>query len=428
MVEAAGIDLLGILLVLALALVFGSLAERAGYPAMMGELFAGIVFGPPLLGLLSPSAGLEVLAELGVFLLMVYVGMEVDMHELFALGPKALVVAVGGFLVPFGLGYGIGALLGFDVGASLFVGLAMAATSLATKSRILSDLGLLDTRIAGVLLGGALVSDVGVLVAFAGVLGYADAGSVNAVELGVVLGQALAFFAVAFVVGDRFLPAVWHGVETFRERYGFVTETTAFTVALVVALVFAELAHLAGLHAIIGGFVAGMFIRQADLEPALYDHMEHVVRDLAVGVFAPVFFVTVGFELTLDVFGSALGTLALLVAVAFVGKIVGSWLFSLPTGLTSREGLVVGLGMNGRGTVEIIIASVGLSAGIIDQSLFSMLVFIAIFTTAMVPVTMTWGVRLLDRSGELYGADGSTVALADGGAAGNRDGGGDGER
>lgn len=436
MVETAGIDLLGILLVLALALVFGALAERAGYPAMMGELFAGIAFGPPLLGLLQPSAGLEVLAELGVFLLMVYVGMEVDMHELFELGPKALVVAVGGFLVPFVLGYGVGTFLGFDAAASLFVGLAMAATSLATKSRILSDLGLLETRISGVLLGGALVSDVGVLVAFAGVLGYADAGSVNAVELGIVLGRALAFFAIAFVVGDRFLPALWHQVEALRERYGFVTETTAFTVTLVVALVFAELANLAGLHAIIGGFVAGMFVRQADLEPALYDHMERVVRDLAVGVFAPVFFVTVGFELMLDVFGSALGTLALLVAVAFVGKIVGSWLFSLPTGLTSREGLVVGLGMNGRGTVEIIIASVGLSAGIIDQPLFSMLVFIAIFTTATVPVTMTWGVRLLKRADELYDADGSAVALADGegseiatvGVAGNADGRAGGER
>ncbi|QLG60467.1 cation:proton antiporter [Halorarum salinum] len=421
MVEAAGIDLLGLLLVLSLALVFGALAERVGYPAMMGELFAGIAFGPPLLGLVESSPALATFAELGVFLLMVYVGMEVDLHELFALGSMALLVAVGGFLVPFGVGYGIGVLLGFDAGASLFVGLAMAATSLATKSRILADLDLLDTRIAGVLLGGALVSDVGVLVAFAGVLGYANAGTVNPVELGIVLGRALAFFAVALVVGDRFLPAVWHRVEVLRERYGFVTETTAFTVALTVALVFAELADLAGLHSIIGGFVAGTFIRQANLEPGLYDHMERVIRDLALGVFAPIFFVTVGFDLTLDVFGSALGTLAVLVGAAFVGKIVGSWLFSLPTGLTSREGLVVGLGMNGRGTVEIIIASVALSSGIIGQQLFSMLVFVAIFTTAMVPVTMTWGVGLLERAGELFDADGSAIASADGSAAWSRD-------
>lgn len=280
------------------------------------------------------------------------------------------------YIAPFGLGYGAGILIGVTVEQALFVGLAMAATSLATKSRILVDLDLLDTRIAGVLLGGALVSDVGVLVAFAGVMGFIQAGSVEATAPATVGGKALAFFAVALFVGDRFLPVLWSRLEDLMERYGFVDKTSAFTVTLLVALVFAELAHLAGRH-MIGGFVAGLFLRQADLEPDLYEHMYAVIYDLAIGFFAPIFFVTVAFELTLDVFTRDLGLLALLVAVAFVGKIVGSWLFALPSNLTSREGFVVGLGMNGRGTVEIILASIGLSAGIIDASLFSILVFIA---------------------------------------------------
>lgn len=398
-------DVLNLLLVLTLAWIFGALSERVGYPAMMGELFAGIVFGPAVFGLLSGGEALEIFAELGVFLLMIYVGMEVDLDDLFDLGPQALIIAIGAFIIPFGLGYVAGILTIASTNGALFLGLAMAATSLATKSRILVDLDVLDTRIAGLLLGGALVSDVGVLVAFAGVLGFIEAGSVNVIDIAVIVGRALAFFAITLFIGHRFLPPIWSRLEHLRERYGFVDKTTAFSVALFVALLFGQLAHLAGLHVIIGGFMAGMFLRQAELEPSLYEHMYNVMYDLAMGFFAPIFFVTVGFDISLGVFTESFGLLVVLIAVAFVGKIVGSWLFALPTSISSREGFVVGLGMNGRGTVEIIIASIGLSAGIIDQQLFSVLVFIAIFTTALVPVTVKWGIDWLESAGELVYID-----------------------
>ncbi|QLK26189.1 cation:proton antiporter [Natrinema zhouii] len=409
MVETVSIDILSLLLVLSVAWVFGALAERLGYPTMMGELFAGIAFGPALLGLLHPSELLSVLSELGVFLLMVYVGMEVDLRELFELGPQSLLIAFGAFVIPFGLGYAAGVWLGVSVGAALFLGLAMAATSLATKSRILADLELLDTRIANVLLGGALASDVGVLIAFAGVDSYVTAGGLDPNEIGVILLQAIGFFAVTLVIGYRFLPIAWRYIERQRERYGFVDRTTAFTFALLVSLLFAQLATLADLHMIIGGFMAGMFLRQADVEPGLYEHMHTVMYDLAMGLFAPVFFVTVGFQITFGVFFDSFVVLAVLVAIAFLGKIIGSWLFSLPTSLTSREGLVVGFGMNGRGTVEVIIAQVAYEAGVIDAEMFSILVFIAVFTTALVPVTVTWGVRLLESADELVYVDSAAV-------------------
>ncbi|ELY85984.1 cation:proton antiporter [Natrinema altunense] len=412
MVETVSIDILSLLLVLSVAWVFGAIAERVGYPTMMGELFAGIAFGPALFGLLRPSELLSVLSELGVFLLMVYVGMEVDLRELFELGPQSLLIAFGAFVIPFGLGYAAGVWLGVSVGAALFLGLAMAATSLATKSRILADLDLLDTRIANVLLGGALASDVGVLIAFAGVDSYVTVGSLDPAEIAMILLQAIGFFAVTLLIGYRFLPIAWRSIERQRERYGFVDRTTAFTFALLVSLLFAHLATLADLHMIIGGFVAGMFLRQADVETGLYEHMHTVMYDLAMGLFAPIFFVTVGFEITFGVFFDSTAVLAGLVAIAFVGKIVGSWLFSLPTSLTSREGLVVGFGMNGRGTVEIIIAQVAFEAGVIDAEMFSILVFIAVFTTALVPVTVTWGVRLLEARGELVYVD-SAAAVED---------------
>jgi Kef-type K+ transport system membrane component KefB len=405
MVETVGIDIVTLLSILALAWTFGLAAQRLGYPALMGELLAGIVFGPAILGVVQPGSGLDVLAELGVFLLMVYVGLEVDVHDLFELGPAALVVSVGAFFVPFGLGYGAGIYAGLPTAASLFVGMAMAATSLATKSRILIDLDLLDTRIAGVLLGGALVADVGVLVAFAAVLSFVELGTVDVAGIALIVGKTLAFFAVALLVGDRVLPPLWDRLETAMERYEFVDKTAAFTIVLLVALAFAVFAMLVDLHMIIGGFVAGLFLRPADINEEVFEHIYDVTYDMAVGVFAPIFFVTVGFDLTLAVFREDLVLLLVLVAVAFVSKIVGSWLFAFPTELTSREGFVVGLGMNGRGAVEIVIASIGLSAGVIDRGMFSILVFIAIFTTALVPPTMKWGVAWLESAGELVRLD-----------------------
>lgn len=401
MVEAIGLDIVTLLLILALAWTFGLGAQRLGYPALMGELLAGIVFGPAILGVLQPADELAIFAELGVFLLMVYVGLEVDVHDLFEMGPAALIVSVGGFLVPLALGYAAGAFVGLSAGASMFIGMAMAATSLATKSRILIDLDLLETRIAGVLLGGALIADVGVLVAFAGVMNFVELGTFDAVNIGLIVGETLIFFVIAIIVGDRVLPVAWGWLETQMERYGFVDKTAAFTVSLMVSLAFALLAVVVDLHMIIGGFVAGLFLKQADIDEEIFDHIYNVTYDLAMGVFAPIFFVTVGFDLTLAVFRQDLVLLVLLIVVAFVSKIVGTWLFAVPTELTSREGFVVGLGMNGRGAVEIVIASIGLGAGVIDRELFSILVFIAVFTTALVPPTMKWGVEWLNKAGEL---------------------------
>lgn len=405
MVEAVGLDIVSLLLILALAWTFGLGAQRLGYPALMGELVAGIIFGPAFLGLLEPAVELAVLAELGVFLLMVYVGLEVDVHDLFEMGPAALIVSIGAFFVPFGLGYGVGVFVGFPTPASLFIGMAMAATSLATKSRILLDLDLLDTRIAGVLLGGALVADVGVLVVFAAVLSFVELGTVDLVGLGLIVGQTLAFFVVAILIGDRILPVAWGWLESQMNRYGFVDRTAAFTVTLIISLAFAVIAALVDLHMIIGGFVAGLFLRQANIDEEIFEHIYNVTYDMAIGVFAPIFFVTVGFDLSLEVFSRDLLLLLVLVVVAFVSKIIGTWLFALPTELTSREGFVVGLGMNGRGAVEIVIASIGLAAGVINVELFSILVFIAVFTTALVPPTMKWGIGWLERANQLVRLD-----------------------
>lgn len=392
------LSILNLLLVLLAAWLAGNLASRVGYPSIFGELMAGIILGPPLLGLLESSEALEVLAEVGVLLMMLYIGMEIDPQDIFKASWAGTLAALGGFITPFVLSYWFVVALGGTVAAGLFVGIAAGVTSLATKSRILVDLKLLDTRIAHVLMAGALVSDTLALIVFAAILGVFEAGSLDVVNLGLVAGKAVLFFAATTFVGLKLFPPLWRQLK----KMGWTSRTFNATLILLIALLFAELAELAGLHAILGGFLAGLFLREGTvLEPKLSRQLNEVVHDVSIGFLAPIFFVTAGFQVSLNVFQTDLLLLVGVVALATIGKIAGTALFYLPSGNGWREGVVVGAGMNGRGAVEIIVAQIGLSMGIITAEIFSVLVFMAIITTAAVPLFLKWGSEWLRSRGEL---------------------------
>lgn len=394
-------SIINLLLVLLAAWLAGMFANRLGYPSVLGELLAGIVLGPPLLGLLEGGPALSVLAEVGILLMMLYIGMEIDPAELGRASRAGLLAAVGGFVTPFVLCYLLVVGLGGTVMAGIFVGIAAGVTSLATKSRILVDLQLLDTRVAHVLMAGALIADTASLILFAAVLGVAELGSVDAVEVGLVAAKALLFFGAAVLLGLKVFPVLGRRIQQF-EGFG---RTASFTMVILVALFFAEMAELAGLHGILGSFLAGLFLREGVLGRSLSKDLMDLVRDASIGFLAPVFFVTAGFAVSLDVFSTDLGLLTGVIVLATIGKIAGTALFYLPTGYGWREGLTIGAGMNGRGAVEIIVAQIGLAAGLITQEIFSILVFMAIFTTATVPVLLKAGVDWLRRRGELVRSD-----------------------
>lgn len=399
--EASSLDLLNLMLVLVAAWIAGRLAERIGYPSVLGELLAGILLGPPLLGWLAGGAGLDIIGELGVILMMLYIGTEIDPADLRRASVPGLLAAVGGFLVPAVLGFGVVVLFGGTVLAGLFVGISVGVTSLATKSRILLDLDLLNTRIAYVLMAAALLSDTATLIAFAAIIGFVDAGGFDLAGTATVAGEAVAFFAVTGAIGLWVLPRLGD----FLQRRGWNDRMMNFAIVVAVGLGFAELAEVAGLHAILGSFIAGMFLRRGVLGERLQREVNQLVEDVSVGFLAPVFFVTAGFQITFDVFQTDLALLVSVVAVAALGKIVGTALFYLPTGNGWREGITVGAAMNGRGAVEIIIAGIGLERGLISAEIFTILVFMAIATTATVPVLLKLGVEWLKRHDELVRVD-----------------------
>ncbi|MFC4871949.1 cation:proton antiporter [Negadavirga shengliensis] len=395
--EEYHINILNLLAILVAAWIGGSISRRLNYPSILGELIVGIILGPGLLGLLGESWTVRVLAEVGIILLMVYIGMEIDFKDLKRASWPGFMAAIGGFIVPFVMGYAAIIYFGGTPMSALFVAIAVGVTSLVTKSRILVDLKLLNTRIAYVLMAGALISDTLALVIFAGILSFVDVGSIDLIGLLLVAGKAVIFFAVTILLGLYALPKLG----AYLSRAKFQSSTLYFTIILIVAFGYAELAELAGMHQILGAFMAGLFIKESLFQRNIFKEVQKTFYDVSIGFMAPIFFVTAGFSVTVEVFTTDLPLLLVVILFAVVGKILGTTLFYLPSGYGWREGLAVGSGMNGRGAVEIVIAGIGLEMGIIDQNIFSILVFMAIFTTTTVPFLLKWTTEWLRRRGEL---------------------------
>jgi Kef-type K+ transport system membrane component KefB len=394
------LHLLNLALVLAAAVAGGAVARRLGYPAILGELIAGIVLGPAALGLLGADEALSVIAMVGVLVMMLYVGMHLDLGDLRRSSWPAFLAAVGGFVVPAGAGYWLATAFGLSARSALFVALAMGLTSLATKSRILVDLRILDTRIAHVMMAGALIADLLALVGFSALLGSGDTGGVSGGDIAAVVVKALVFIVVSLGVGIRLFPIG----AAYLSRTGRLDRGTLFLIVVIVALVYGAAAELAGLHGILGTFFAGLLLRPGLFEPRVFRDVEQLVYRVSVGFLAPIFFVTAGFHVDLGVVRTDPLLLAAVVAVATVGKIAGTALFYMPSGRGWREGLAVGAGMNGRGAVEIIAAELALERGLIDQTVFSVLVLMALVTTATVPFLLTRAVQWLRSHDQLVRA------------------------
>lgn len=399
--EEFHINILNISAVLLSAYLGGLLIRKIGYPAILGELLIGIILGPGMLGFLEFTESIKVLSEIGIILLMVYIGMEIDFHDLKKASWPGLLAAIGGFFVPFVLGYYTIVFYGGTPMSGLFVAIAIGVTSLATKSRILIDLKLLNTRIAYVLMAGALISDTLALVIFSGITNFAETNVVNVKELLIIGVKILAFFGVTISVGLFVLPRLG----TYISRSKINNSTMFFTLILIVTFGYCELAELAGMHSILGAFMAGLFFKGNLFPKHISKELHKAFYDVSIGFMAPVFFVSAGFFVDVSVFQTDLGLLVLITGMAIFGKIVGTALFYLPSKNGWREGLSIGTGMNGRGAVEIIIAEIGLGMGIIDKTIFSILVFMAIFTTLTVPVLLSWTTKWLRKRGELVYMD-----------------------
>lgn len=368
-----------LLVIIVVARVAAELAERVRVPAVLGEIVAGIVIGPSVLGWIDPIAHLEIadmvllLGEIGVILLLFQVGLEMDLGEMAKVGRPAFLVAIIGVFVPFAAGFAVAAAFGEEGKVALFIGAALTATSVGITARVLGDLRALALKESRVVLGAAVADDVMGLVILTVVVKVVTEGSIG---VGVVLetiGLAIGFLLVTGLLSVFVVPRAFTHLDRVAR-----SSTTIVAAAFALTLAFSLLANQAKLAFIIGAFMAGLGVGRS----AQHERIAEGLNPLG-HIFIPVFFASIGINADLEAMfqPSVLALAGVLTVVAITGKVVAG----LGLGKGGGDKLLVGIGMMPRGEVGLIFASIGLSKGVLDDELYGGLLLMVLVTTMLTP-------------------------------------------
>jgi Kef-type K+ transport system membrane component KefB len=358
----------------AAAKVMAELFERLRQPAVVGEILAGVIIGQSVLGWVAPSEITTTLAEIGVIFLLFSVGLETKPHDIFRVGTKAALVAVLGIVVPFAGGFLLMRMWGATNIESLFIGTAMVATSVGITARVLGQMGLLDADTSRIILGAAIIDDILGLLILA-IVSSAAEGRVDYLEILLTAGVAVGFTLFVAYLGAPAVTRLAPRIENLAVENSFF----AFGMALCLGLSVA--ASYIGVAAIIGAFLAGMALAEAaEDQPRMHRQMAGVTEFLV-----PFFLVGIGMQLKLDVFRdpSVLALTLLVTLVAVATKLIGGGAGAFSLGW--RGAAQVGMGMVPRGEVGVVVAQIGLALGVINDSLFAVVLFMAVATTLISP-------------------------------------------
>jgi Kef-type K+ transport system membrane component KefB/nucleotide-binding universal stress UspA family protein len=399
-----------IVLLLLVGRLLGEAMQRMGQPAVMGQLIAGFVLGPSVFGAIWPDAQhaifargpeqkamIEAISDIGVLMLLLLTGLETDLRLVRKVRRAAVSVSAAGILVPFALGFTLGQFLPAGLVprpdqrlvTSLFLGTALSVASVKIVASVVREMNFLRRRIGMTLLASAIIDDTIGWTIIAITSGLAFHGVVNAANLAQSLLGTLLFLLASLTVGRRLVFAIIRWTNDT-----LLSEASVVTAILIIMGVMALITHLIGIHTVLGAFVAGILVGES---PILTRHIDEQLRGLVAGLFMPVFFATAGLNADLSILKDprlVLLTLAL-IAIASVGKFSGAFLGAALGRLTFRESLALACGMNARGSTEVIVASIGLSLGVISQDLFTMIIAMAILTTLAMPPTLRWALSRL---------------------------------
>lgn len=388
---------LAITLLLVLAKLLGEAMERLGQPAILGELAAGIILGSYLLGPLlfhTPLYRIEslaFLAEVGAIFLLFSAGyMEVDLKRLMRMGKESLIVAVSGVTITFIIGFCIGRIFSYGLIGSLFLGLALSITSIGVTARTLMDLGRLQTDYGMIILGTAIIDDILSLFILAVLVPIAQPHTtLTIVGTGIIAFKIIAFF------GGSVLFALFLLKPLAKVSSKFVVGEARLGIMFSLIFIFALIAKVTGLHMIIGAFTAGVILA---LQPEFKTRdIEYKVNGIAYGLFIPLFFAILGTMIDLGALVQG-GILALVIVIfAIVGKMLAGFIGGKMIRFSSRKSLAIGVGLIPRTGVELVVISIALSAGIIDQKIFTAIVAMVAVTVIITPILLKQAVGFLER-------------------------------
>lgn len=394
-----------LLVLLIMTRLFGELAVRLKQPALVGELIAGIVLGLivtrfsqsfPILAGIPESEVFTAVTDLAIFFIMLIGGLEMRPKDLTAASPRAFPVALGGIVLPLAAGFALGQWFIPDntarVAQSLFIGIALAITAVPVTVKVLLDIGKLDSPVGNLIVAAAIFDDVLSLVLLAVLTAIARTGSLpDIASLALLGGKIFIFFVVATTLGRFILPRIGKRLRHLRLEYIEISAVLAWALGLAV------LAEVLGMHFVVGAFMAGLLFTRHSIDEPTYRRVTRHMEGLTVGFFAPVFFASIGMHLDLDAVLAIPGLLALILLIAFAGKLLGSGGIARAMGMSTRESIAVGFGMNARGAVELIVADIALRAGLFSRPdptpdevryLYSAIVIVAVVTTVLSPMVL----------------------------------------
>ncbi len=385
------------------ARIFAEIAQKLNQPAVVGEIIAGIVLGPTILGMITPdfftylfqsnpsaNLALDGIVQMAVILLLFIAGLEVELHLVWAQGKSALNISLLGLVVPFILGFVIpyffpsffGLAEGNKLLFSLFMGTAMSITALPVVVRILMDMDLFKTKMGMVIVAGAMVNDIIGWLIFSVILSFM--GKSGNLSLLSTIGITLLFTIFMLTLGkgllNRVLPWInkklaWPG--------GLLSLSISFCFLL------AAFTEWLGIHAIFGAFLFGVALGDSD---HLSEKAKEIIHQFINNIFAPLFFVSIGLKINFFT-NFDFWLVLVIIIISFAGKIVGSGYGALRSGYPLKEAMAVGFGMNARGAMEIILGLIALENGLIDEKLFVALVVMALVTSMTSGPLMKWALR-----------------------------------
>jgi len=394
-----------IVLLLLVGRLIGEAMQRIGQPAIIGQLIAGILLGPSVFGAIWPEAQravfpanpqqqimIDAVSQLGILMLLLLTGMETDLRLVKKARRAAISTSVAGIIIPFGCGFALGELLPAAmlpkadqrIITSLFLGTALSIASVKIVAMVVREMGFMRRNVGITLIAAAIIDDTLGWIIVAIITGLAVHGQMDALGLGQsVLGTTI-FLAVSFTLGRRLVFSIIRWTND-----SFVSEMAVVTAILIIMGAMALTTDLIGINPVLGAFVAGILVGES---PILTRHIDEQLRGLVTALFMPIFFSLAGLHANLTILGDS--TLFLLtgglILIASLGKFSGAFLGGALGGLSARESLALGCGMNARGSTEVIVASIGLSIGALSQDLFTMVVTMAVVTTTAMPPTLRW--------------------------------------
>jgi len=384
-----------LLILLVTARLFGEIFERFKQPAMIGEILAGIILGPTLLNWIHRTEDIQIVSDLGVFLLIIIAGLEVNIDEfLKSIKGKNLVISIFAFFLPVVGGFTVGFFFGVGAMTAVFIGLCAAITALPVSVRILMDLGKLNSNTGQKIISIAIIDDVLALTFLGIILNIKDTDItfISISKQALISILKLSMF-IAIIMCSYFL------IKKISNKSNYIEngldkilavlrgKESLFAIFFTFILAFAATTELLGFHFIVGAFFGALLLSEKVVGKKHLDAIQHSTSSLAMGFLAPLFFAGIGLEFNI----ASIQNWWLLVAILFVSyfsKIAGGFLGGKYAGLNNRVSFTIGIGLNARGIMELVIANIAYKQGLINLEIFSMLVIMGVLTTLTTPFVL----------------------------------------